>query len=73
MIVVFRLGSTLVVPGLDIDALNSELAQYEAAAQAGQAGITAMISLMTGGAFQRMAILHSVLDPTLQLQSLLTY
>jgi preprotein translocase subunit SecY len=63
MIVVFRLGSTLVVPGLDIDALNRELAQYEAAAQAGQAGITAMISLMTGGAFQRMAIFALGIGP----------
>jgi preprotein translocase subunit SecY len=63
MIVVFRLGSTLVVPGLDIEALNYELAQYEAAAQAGEAGITAMISLMTGGAFQRIAIFALGIGP----------
>lgn len=63
MIVIFRLGSTLVVPGLDIDALNTELANYEAAAAAGTAGITAMVSLMTGGAFQRMAIFALGIGP----------
>lgn len=63
MIVIYRLGSTLVVPGLDIEALNYELEQYEIAAEAGTAGITAMVSLMTGGAFQRMAIFALGIGP----------
>jgi preprotein translocase subunit SecY len=63
MIVIFRLGSTLVVPGINLDALDVELAKYEAAAEAGTAGITAMVSLMTGGAFQRLAIFALGIGP----------
>jgi preprotein translocase subunit SecY len=63
MIVIFRLGSTLVVPGINLDALDLELAKYEAAADAGTAGITAMVSLMTGGAFQRLAIFALGIGP----------
>jgi preprotein translocase subunit SecY len=63
MIVIFRLGSTIVVPGLDMNVLRAALAQYEANAASGAVDITAMISLMTGGAFQRMAIFALGIGP----------
>ncbi|MBI9014395.1 MAG: preprotein translocase subunit SecY [Clostridiales bacterium] len=58
MIVIYRLGSTLVVPGLDINALQYNIDQFDNAQ-----GITAMVSLMTGGAFQRMAVFALGIGP----------
>lgn len=58
MIVIYRLGSTLVVPGLDINALQYNINQFDNAQ-----GITAMVSLMTGGAFQRMAVFALGIGP----------
>jgi len=63
MIVVYRLGSILVVPGLDIDQLNFIIEQNEAAAANGTAGIQAMFNLMTGGAFGRVAIFALGIGP----------
>jgi len=58
MIVIYRIGTTLVVPGLDINALQSNIDQFDNAQ-----GITAMVSLMTGGAFQRMAVFALGIGP----------
>jgi|LGOV01.1.fsa_nt_gb preprotein translocase subunit SecY len=58
MIVIYRLGSTLVVPGLDINALQSNIDQFNS-----MEGLTAMVSLMTGGAFQRLAVFALGIGP----------
>lgn len=63
MIVIYRLGSTIVVPGLDMNALQAALDAYAQKAADGTVDITAMISLMTGGAFQRMAIFALGIGP----------
>lgn len=63
MIVIFRLGSAIVVPGVNMDALAAQLDKYEAAAAAGTAGISGMVNLMTGGAFQRLAIFALGIGP----------
>jgi len=58
MIVIYRLGSTLVVPGLDINALQYNIDQFNS-----MEGLTAMVSLMTGGAFQRLAVFALGIGP----------
>lgn len=58
MIVIYRLGSTLVVPGLDVARLSSNIANLEA-----QGGIMSMVSMMTGGAFQRLAVFALGISP----------
>ncbi|MBN2796187.1 MAG: preprotein translocase subunit SecY [Clostridia bacterium] len=63
MIVIFRLGSNIVVPGVNLDALDQQLAAYEQAAANGTEGITAMVSLMTGGAFTKLAVFALGIGP----------
>ena len=58
MIVIYRLGSTLVVPGLNINALQANIDQFNS-----MEGLTAMVSLMTGGAFQRLAVFALGISP----------
>ncbi len=58
MIIVFRLGSVFVVPGLDINSLQANMSRFSESE-----GITAMVSLMTGGAFQRLAVFALGITP----------
>lgn len=58
MIVIYRLGSILVVPGLDAAALAGNISELEKSG-----GVLDMVSLLTGGAFQRLAIFALGISP----------
>ncbi|MCP4325427.1 MAG: preprotein translocase subunit SecY [Alteromonadales bacterium] len=59
MVVIFRIGTTVVVPGLDEVALKARALQTGSDAD----GILAMVNLMTGGAFGKMAIFALGISP----------
>ena len=56
ILLLFRLGTFITIPGLDKIAINEQLG-------AGSNGISAMINLISGGAFSRLSIFSMTIGP----------